>query len=329
MRGLLAAAVCSSLACASSPWRAPLHRDHPLVGRIWNGTGFVDQQALDEAVRSAHFVLLGETHDNPDHHALEARLVRVAAQDRTPAIVFEMLDVGQQGAVDAAPRTPDGIADAVDWSRSGWPDFSMYRPVFEAALAARLPIVAGNFTRPQMHAIVMGGESKLPAAVAALLERRGEPSEEVAEAERAEMRAEHCGQLPESMLDAMALAQHARDAQLATRMAQREQGSILIAGSGHVRTDRAVPVYLAMLAPAARRVSVAMIEVQPGMLAPEEYGAVFAAARLPFDFAVFTPAAEREDPCKALEQRMKKHPRPMRPSVTAARQTGCETIAGG
>src|SRR3954466_1305556 len=119
-RAMRIALLCTALACASTPGRAPVDREHPLVGRIWNGSAFLDEQALDAAVQSADFVLLGETHDNPDHHALQARLVRVAAQGRKPAIVFEMLDVGQQAAVDAAPRTSDAIAEAVDWSHSGW-----------------------------------------------------------------------------------------------------------------------------------------------------------------------------------------------------------------
>ncbi|HET7786136.1 MAG TPA: ChaN family lipoprotein [Myxococcales bacterium] len=302
------AILCATVACASSPFRAPLHREHPLAGRIWNGSAFVDQQALDAAVQSAHFVLLGETHDNPDHHLLQARLVRVAAQGRKPAIVFEMLDVSQQQAVDAAPRNADAIAEAVNWAHGGWPDFSMYRPIFEAALAAGLPIVAGNFTRAQMSAIVKEGAAKLPPEVAALLQREGEPSAQASETERAEMRAEHCGMLPETLLGPMILAQHARDAQLAIRVAASETGSILIAGSGHVRNDRAVPVPLALLAPGRRALSVAFIEVSPAMQAPEDYARAFNAPRLPFDFAVFTPAAEREDPCKALEKRMKKRP---------------------
>lgn len=299
-------AFCTVLACASTPPRAPLYREHALAGRIWNGTAFVGEEALDAAVRSSDFVLLGETHDNPDHHALQARLVRVAAQGRKPAIVFEMLDVGQQAAVDAAPRTPDAIAEAVSWSHSGWPDFSFYRPVFDAALEAGLPIVAGNFTRAQMSAIVMEGAAKVPQDVSALLQRRGEPAAEVAEAERAEMRAEHCGQLPEKLIGPMVLAQHARDAQLALRTAPGEQGGVLVAGSGHLRTDRGVPVYLGLLAPGRRMVSVAFLEVSPGMQSPQQYASAFRAPQIPFDFAVFTPAARREDPCKALERRMKK-----------------------
>lgn len=297
------AVLCLLAGCASSPWRAPLHRDHPLVGKIWNGTAFVDAQALDAAVRSAHFVLLGETHDNPDHHAFQARLVRVAAQGREPAIVFEMLDVSQQGALDAAPRTADAIAEAVNWSRSGWPDFSLYRPIFDAALEAGLPIVAGNFTRAQMSAIVRQGAAKLLPEIAAMLQREGELSADAAESEKAEMRAEHCGQLPESLLGPMVLAQHARDAELAIRMAPWDQGSVLIAGSGHVRTDRGVPVHLAAIAPKRSILSVAFLEASPEMQQPHDYAAAFGAPRLPFDFVVFTPAARREDPCKQLEKR--------------------------
>src|SRR3954468_24833367 len=98
-------ALCAVVACASSPWRAPVHRDHPLTGRIWNGAAFSDEQALVDAVRSATFVLLGETLDNPAHPGPQARLEGVPARGRKPAVVFEMLDVGQQATLDAAPRS--------------------------------------------------------------------------------------------------------------------------------------------------------------------------------------------------------------------------------
>jgi len=120
------------------------------------------------------------------------------------------------------------------------------------------------------------------------------------------MRKSHCGHLPDHLLGPLVLAQHARDAQLAMRMASSSAGSILIAGSGHARTDRGAPVYLSLLAPNRRIVSVAFVEVSPSRQSPEQYAAAFSASRLPFDFAVFTPAAEREDPCKAFEKRLKR-----------------------
>src|SRR5512134_514132 len=64
----------------SSGWVSPRFRSHPLAGKIWSPpTGaFVDRATLDAAVAGAHHLLLGETHDNADHHLIQARLVAVA-----------------------------------------------------------------------------------------------------------------------------------------------------------------------------------------------------------------------------------------------------------
>src|SRR5512142_434268 len=124
-----AALVAEPLSSARS-WVSTVGRSHPLAGRIWDVRGgrFVDEAALDDALAAAPFVLLGETHDNPDHHLLQARLVRaVTAAGRRPALVFEMLKNDQQAQVDEAvardPRDPDALARAVDWKHGGWPDF--------------------------------------------------------------------------------------------------------------------------------------------------------------------------------------------------------------
>ena len=61
-----------------APWRAPLEREHPLTGRIWDvrAARFVDSDALTRRLAGARYVLLGEKHDNPDHHQIQAALVR-------------------------------------------------------------------------------------------------------------------------------------------------------------------------------------------------------------------------------------------------------------
>ena len=42
------------------------------------------------------FVLLGEKHDNPDHHRLQAWMIdALVARGRRPAIAMEMLDAEQ------------------------------------------------------------------------------------------------------------------------------------------------------------------------------------------------------------------------------------------
>ena len=308
---LVAASACTTRSVRPSTWQSPLHREHALVGKVWDvrQQQFVSIEALKAQVREAHFVLLGETHDNPDHHLLQAELLSAAiSSDRRPAVAFEMLDVSQQAQVDAAlaasPSTPDTFAHAVDWARSGWPPFEIYRPIFEVALEGRLPIVAANLSREQARRTVKEGASALHPTLRERLAQDEPVPDELLRAWREEMRSSHCDALPEAMIDPLVLAQRARDVQLARRMEETDDGdgAVLIAGAGHVRNDRGVPAVLAKDRPQQSIVSVGLLEVQPGELTPASYAARFGTDALPFDYVLFTPAFEREDPCAAFQK---------------------------
>jgi uncharacterized iron-regulated protein len=326
---LAASALASALACASRraearvsqpiarerDWVSPRHREHPLVGRIWDARRgqWIDDAALRAAAAGAPFLVLGETHDNPDHHLLQARLVRaVAAAGRRPALAFEMLDLDDQPAVDAAlaksPRDAGLLGHAVGWDESGWPEFRLYRPIVEAGLAAGMPIVAANLARPLVRDVVRKGPEVLPADLRARLDRAGPPTEEERKALRAEMQESHCGELPESILDSMVFAQRVRDAQMAARMldAGSGDGAILITGSGHARRDRAVPAFLEREAPGRGAVVVAFLEATASAQSPGDYAKQFYAGAMPFDFVVFTPAEEREDPCAGFREHQRR-----------------------
>src|SRR6266705_6862055 len=71
-------------ACASQQTLVPkagfvqsLGKTHPLTGRIYSASSrsFVTVHDVKAAAADAEFLVLGETHDNRDHHALEAELV--------------------------------------------------------------------------------------------------------------------------------------------------------------------------------------------------------------------------------------------------------------
>lgn len=291
---------------SSRTWVSTLQRDHPLVGKIWDPRAgrFVDEAALGAAVASADMVLLGETHDNVDHHLLQARLVRtVMASGRKPALAFEMLTSDLQPAVDAAlasaPRDPDALAKP--WKEGGWPDFEAYRPILQAGLAGGASVLAANLPRKVVREVVSRGAVALDAPLRARLARNEPMPPALVESLRAEMRESHCGELPESMLDPLVLAQRARDAEMALRIeAAGERGAILVAGRGHVRTDRGVPAYLRSDAPGRKVVAVGFFEVEAEHPEPGQYLEPGESGPLPYDFAVFTPAQEREDPCEGL-----------------------------
>ncbi len=296
---------------ATDQWLSPLNTEHALVGRLWDVEQgrWADESEVRKALTEARYVLLGEQHDNPDHHRLQAELVRAIAETgRRPTLAFEMLDVAQQPKVDEslarAPKDADALAIAVNWAGSGWPDWSLYRPIFAAGLEHGLPIIGANLPREQVRALVMKGPTAMDAASFKRLGLDTPLPEDVATAMREEMAESHCGHMPGSMMEPMVLAQRARDAHLAERMrtTDRGDGAILIAGAGHARADRGVPTYLKKQAPDRKVRSLGFVEVSPDASAPQDYAAAYGATRLPFDYVWFTPAAQREDPCAAFRK---------------------------
>ena len=306
-------------ACSVTDWQSSYGRNHRLTGQIWDVSSgkFIDRRSLLIRLARAEFVLLGEKHDNPDHHRLQAELLRgLIAAGRRPAVGFEMFSLDDAGAIAKhlarAPSDAAGLGPAVNWQKSGWPDWAMYQPIAEAALAAKLTIVATN----------------LPLATARQMSREGlalEPSvrrdlgldQPLSDAMLATMVADiqnsHCGYGSAESIQTMVQVQRARDAQMAQSLiaAATADGAVLVAGAGHVRSDYGIPVYLTAKAPGRQVVSIAFVEVDELEPEPNKYLLAGAAGRAPFDYLWFTPRLDNEDACekfKAQFEKFKKAP---------------------
>ncbi len=319
-RLLIVVLALASAACArvsEIEWESSVSREHPLVGRIWDvkGDAFVDERTLAGRLAASRFVLLGERHDNPDHHALQAKLVRgLIAAGRRPAVGFEMFSTDDAPAIARhlalRPKDAAGLGEAVNWKRSGWPDWRFYQPIAQAALDAGLPIVATNLSRAATDALRRNGLAGLGPALVAQLKLELPPTPAVRAAMAQEIRGSHCGQAPEGMLDKMIGIQWARDARLAEALARAggRDGAVLIAGAGHARRDRGVPAHLARHAPGTGVASVAFLEVDAGAATPVGYATRFEGS-LPFDYVWFTPRVDDVDPCEKFKrdlERLKK-----------------------
>lgn len=291
---------------------------HPLVGLVWDvrAERYVGEATLVAALLPHRYVLLGEIHDNPAHHRLQARWLRGLARDgRRPAVVFEMIPRERADALAEALARTDATAEdvrrAVEWDTSGWPDFSLYAPVFSAALDAGLPIAAGDLGRRERETLRREGIAGLAPATRAALALDAPLGDAQREALAAAIREGHCDLLPEAAVAGMVDFQRARDARLARSLADAgaaADGAVLVAGAGHVRRDVAVPAALAALDPDAGIASVAIREVRPGATHPADYlREPSAAGPVLFDFVAFTPRAEREDPCERLRRRIEGH----------------------
>ena len=319
--GLLAAAVMGlvlAVGCAQSrmetaapgaPWRSPYQRDHPLAGQLWHVPSgrFVSQRGLVDALLAADFVLLGEKHDNADHHRFQAWAIeQLFATGRRPAAALEMIRSDQAPALNRFrqqhPGDAAGLGEALQWQDSGWPAWPHYRPVVEPFIEAGAAVLPGSLARSELRLVVAQGLGAVgPDRVARLgLDRL--PAAAVLDAIETEIVASHCGLLPESMTRPMVMATLLKDAVMADALgdgARRANGggAVLIAGNGHVRRDRGVPWHLARLEPDRSLVSVGLLEVVEGQRRPGDYGSPFGSDRPPFDFVWFSPRADEEDPC--------------------------------
>ena len=289
---------------------APLLRDHPLAGRIWlpAAAAFVSADDLAARAQGADTVLLGETHDNPDHHALQAWMVRrLTAGAVKPVVAFEMIDSAQAPALAEylAAHTGDAAAlgAALNWEKSGWPAWAdNYRPIAQAALDGGAVIAAANLSKDETREIAKGG---IPAAWAGKLGLEKPQPADQRQAMEADIQAGHCHMLPDRALPAMVRVQRARDAVMAHSIAQAPR-AVLIAGAGHVRADRAVPRHLAEMAPGRTVFTIAFVEVTDGAADPAAYAEIHDSDHLPFDAVWFTPRADRLDPCEAFRRHMEK-----------------------
>ena len=294
------------------PWQSPLAQDHPLVGRIWlpKDQKFIDPPELARRLAAADVVLLGERHDNPDHHRLQAwSLGEVIAAGRRPVVAFEMVGPEQAPALDRFrqdhPADVDGLAGALDWAHGTWPDWSNYRPLFAEAIGANLTIRPANLAYDTLRAVARGGNLSVEDRRRYRLDQPLDAA--TAEAMAVEIRESHCGQLPEPVVPAMVDVQRARDAAMAHAVADdAPNGAVLIAGTGHTRSDRGVPAHLAALAPGRSVFSLAFVEVADGRLDPAAYGDPWGSPSPPFDALWFTPRANDDDPCAAMTEFMRK-----------------------
>jgi len=280
--------------CGAAPTLLDTH--HPLSGRAWDEHSGreVPFDALLQRAAASRLVILGETHDNPEHHRLQARILAAMLQaGRSPALAMEQFDQEHQAALDEArrraERDPERIAEAGHLDRKGWrwPD---YRPLVELAIANDLPIIAANLSRREARAVARSGRpadglGPVSADLRAALER------DLVEA--------HCGMRPSAAtLAGLVEAQRARDARMAAALERSgARGAVLIAGAGHARRERGAPLYLSGAA-RAHLLAIAFIEVESDRNEPGDYAGEGLAAS--YDLVVFTPRAAREDPCKGF-----------------------------
>jgi uncharacterized iron-regulated protein len=290
MRFLMAAIVFGLSACHSQAlleplpvWQSPRGLEHVDLGRIRDlrsGEQLNPAQLLARLAVAVR-VLIGEQHDNPDHHALELWLLTALEQQRKPgSLLLEMLDSTQQPLLDqvagqmGAGRLAEDLDQALHWN-SAWP-WAQYGPIVQHGLSRGYALRAGNLDSGELLAIyreqpILQGEASTSAAVREPL--------------LAHIRESHCNKLPENQLPAMLAVQQQRDRRMAERLLQAPEPAVLLAGSFHVRRDLGVPLHLRDLGARGATAVLILAEVGKNVTANQA------------DYVWYTAALPVEDYC--------------------------------
>ncbi|MHB0774655.1 ChaN family lipoprotein [Halomonas sp. WWR20] len=287
LKGLAAWAVLGALE-APAVWAfAP----ESSVGRVYDlhQHRWLSSAELLERLQSASAVIVGERHDNPEHHRLESWIItQLAERGRLGGVAMEMLDASQQSRLTVSPMQlaeldDAALAAALDWNR-GW-DWAAYAPLIRTVLKRGLPLRAANLPRAAIQQLVAANQApELPLAIDA--------------AQRKALMAGHCGMLPEALLDGMLAAQVARDRAMAQALGALPATALLICGSGHARRNLGVARYTQRPV-----LTLGLVEVTPSTRDWRDSLPTSVDELPPFDLAWFTSAHPRGDMCAALRKR--------------------------
>jgi uncharacterized iron-regulated protein len=228
-------------------------------------------------------LIIGEQHDNADHHAAQLWLLQALGEQRPQgSLLLEMLTPDQQPKVDQVrpPATPPSdLPGALAW-QDGW-DWNLYGPIVRFALKQPFPLLAGNLDNSEIRAFyrqrpgLNGVRSNAASVKATLLEQISDS---------------HCGLLPQSQMPSMLAVQQQRDRRMAERLMAAPTPALLLAGAWHARKDVGVPLHVLDLGAAQA----------PMVLMLAEQGAEVTAAMA--DYVWYTPATPAQDYCAQMRK---------------------------
>ncbi|OWY37681.1 iron-regulated protein [Xenophilus sp. AP218F] len=236
---------CASSPAADSPLAAPAGR----IIDLRSGQALSAEQLLSQAA-GAERLIVGEKHDNRQHHLIEQWLVEQLPQIRPQgSVLLEMLTPSQQAQVDKVKAwlqtgpsaRPSRVAELVAW-QPGWP-WPQYGDLAMTLLRAPYPLWAANLDRDEMREAyrlrpaLQGVESARPEVASRLIDL---------------IRQEHGGELRDDVLRSMLAVQQQRDRRMAQRLLAAPAPALLIAGAYHAMADMGVPLHVRDLAPQAR-----------------------------------------------------------------------------
>lgn len=259
--------------------------DAPLAGKIWDlrSNTFTTPDELLKQLEPNSWLILGETHENLDHHRIQTEIIdTLAEQGRMGSLALEMANSEQQVLLDQAHAGDLEITPkTLQWQR-GWP-WEWYEAPVKKGLERASRVVAADLTRA----------AKMDAYRDEALEVPAKPAYQEFMLEL--LFQSHCEQMPKSQLGSMLRVQYARDLNMLEAMQNNtnpEAVNILLAGTVHTRYDIGIPYWSEDLKSTTVLMIAADTNPDPMAYYPDTYSDQPIA-----DYLLFTPPTEYESGC--------------------------------
>ena len=256
--GLLAAAFLLS-ACGIGQHTQTIHAvPQDNIVDLHSGQKLTPQQLLAK-LGDRPRVIVGEKHDNLQHHQIEQWLVESLPRQRTQgSVLMEMITPSQQDKVNVVKDqlkqgktlTGQQITEQTAWQK-GW-TWELYSGVTTAALAGSYPLLSANLDRSEIKKFY-----EHPLAVTGALSTQPSVREAIAKT----IEESHGGKLEPKQAKAMLAIQQQRDRRMAESLLAAPTPALLIVGGYHANRALGVPLHVEDIAP--------MTELTVVMLAEE------------------------------------------------------------
>lgn len=283
MRGILMLALLLLSACQHVSTPPPVASE---IRDLRSGQTLTAEELVERLEKPSRLIV-GEQHDNRDHHELQLWLLKSLGERRPQgSLLLEMLTPDQQPRVDDVRHVstpPADLPGALAW-QAGW-DWNLYGPIVRFALSQPYPLLAANLDTLEVRAVyanppTLSGSRSNAASV------KDELLKQVSDS--------HCGLLPTSQMPAMLAVQQQRDRRMAERLLAAPTPSLLFAGAYHARKDVGVPIHVLDLgepqAPVVLMLAEQGSEVTPVMA----------------DYVWYTPAMPPQDYCAQMRKQFGK-----------------------
>ncbi|AKU89710.1 ChaN family lipoprotein [Vulgatibacter incomptus] len=236
-------------------------------GSLFTSSGKpIGLEALADGASDHRFLLVGELHDDPCAHVVQARLIAALAAAGAPPIVgLEMVPTELQPVLDRFTNgelTVSELSEALDWKGIWGFDFGLYQPIFEAAHRWQLPVVGLNLPKDVVRTVGREGIDALPPQQRALLPKILPPPPAQERMLREAFEA-HAGALgSDASFQRFMTVQSLWDTQMASQAfawsLRLDRSVVVLAGAGHVVQGWGIASRLRTLDPGA-----SLLEIVP------------------------------------------------------------------